>query len=120
MIVIMIIMNKTSDTEIRKYNISSYSLVKYNSMLSAINSTASGITTYIGLYPSRFTIIGYTDCGGGLAIIKSSRTARERLWSKSAIVKMIRPRVKLDLILRYISRYEIRSTSSSTMLPAVI
>ncbi len=97
-----------------------YSLVKYSNMLSAMNSSASGITTYAGLYPSRFIIRGYTCTGGGLAIIKSSRMARERLCSRSAMVKTMRPSVKLDLILLYISKYEKRSTSSNTMLPAVI
>lgn len=69
-------------------------------MLNAMNSSASGITTYIGLYPSRLTIRGYTCTGGGFAIIKSSKTARERLWSRSARVKIMRPSVKLDLIFR--------------------
>ncbi|MCZ7358395.1 MAG: hypothetical protein O8C65_15865 [Candidatus Methanoperedens sp.] len=64
-----------------------------------MNSSASGITTYTGLYPRRFTIIGYTCGGGGLPIIKSKRIAREKLWSRSAMVKIISPRVKLDLIL---------------------
>ena len=74
--------------------------MKYNRILNAINSSASGITTYIGLYPSRLIIIGYTCGGGGLAIISSSMIARETLCSRSATVKIIRPRVKLDLILR--------------------
>ena len=89
-------------------------------MLNAINSSASGMTTYIGLYPNKLIINGYTCCGGGFAMIKSSKTARERLWSRSARVKMIRPSVKLDLIFRYISIYETKSTSSSTIFPAVI
>jgi hypothetical protein len=65
-------------------------------------------------------IIGYTCWGGGLAIISSSIIAREKLCNKSATVKIIRPRVKLDLILLYIWKYEIRSTNSNTMLPAEI
>jgi hypothetical protein len=81
----------------------SYSLVKYNNMLRAINSRASGITTYKGLYPSRLTINGYTDTGGGFAMINRSRTAREMVCRRSARVNIIRPSVKLDLIFPYIS-----------------
>jgi hypothetical protein len=53
--------------------------VKYNRILSAINSSASGITTYIGLYPNKLIIMGYTCCGGGDAMISNSRIAREKL-----------------------------------------
>ena len=71
-------------------------------MLKAMNSRISGITTYIGLYPSRLIMIGYTCSGGGLAIIKSNMMAREKLCNNSATVKIIRPSVKLDLIFLYI------------------
>ncbi|MDD5472733.1 MAG: hypothetical protein PHU34_01155 [Candidatus Methanoperedens sp.] len=84
-----------------------------------MNSSTSGITTYTGLYPNRLTIIGYIAGGGGFAIISNKRTAREMLCNRSAIVKIIRPRVKLDLILLYIWKYETKSTSSNTMLPDV-
>jgi hypothetical protein len=53
--------------------------VKYSRILNAINSSASGITTYIGLYPNKLIIIGYTCCGGGDAMISNSRIAREKL-----------------------------------------
>jgi len=53
-------------------------------------------------------------------MIRSSMIAREKLCNKSAIVKIIRPRVKLDFILLYIWKYETRSTNSNTMLPADI
>ncbi len=53
-------------------------------------------------------------------MIRSNRTAREMLCNRSAIVKMIRPSVKFDLIFLYISRYETKSTSNNTTLPAVI
>jgi hypothetical protein len=53
-------------------------------------------------------------------IIKSSRTAREKLWSRSARVNIINPNVKLDLIFLYIEIYDTKSTSSRTMFPAVI
>lgn len=89
-------------------------------MLNAINSSASGITTYIGSYPNHCTINGHAGGGGGFAMTSSRSTALEKLWSRSAIVKMIRPRVKLDVIFRYISIYEIKRTSSKTMFPAVI
>ncbi len=88
-------------------------------MLKATNSSASGITTYAGLYPNKLTISGYCT-GGGFIIIKSSRTAREKLWSRSARVNIINPNVKLDLIFLYIPIYDTKSTSSRTMFPAVI
>jgi hypothetical protein len=79
-----------------------YSLVKYSRILKATNSSASGITTYIGLYPNRLIIIGYTCCGGGDAMISNSNIARDKLCNRSAIVNIISPSVKLDLILLYI------------------
>jgi len=56
-----------------------HSLVKYSRILNATNSSASGITTYIGLYPNKLIIIGYTCCGGGDAMISNKRIAREKL-----------------------------------------
>jgi len=76
--------------------------VKYSRILSAMNSSTSGITTYTGLYPRRLTIIGHTLGGGGLAIIRSSRMALEKLCIRSATVNMIRPSVKFDEIFLYI------------------
>jgi len=64
------------------------------------------------LYPNRLTIIGYTVGGGGLAIISNSITALERLWRSSAIVKIMRPRVKLDFIFLYISIYETKTQAA--------
>jgi hypothetical protein len=72
--------------------------VKYNNILNAMNSSASGITTYSGLYPNRLTIMGHTCGGGGLPIISSKRTALEKLCSRSARVKIMSPSVKFDLI----------------------
>ncbi len=56
-----------------------HSLVKYSRILNATNSSASGITTYMGLYPNKLIIIGYTCCGGGDAMISNKRIAREKL-----------------------------------------
>ncbi len=53
-------------------------------------------------------------------MIRRRRIAREKLWRRRAMVKTIRPSVKLDLIFLYISTYETRSTSSRTRFPAVI
>ena len=72
-------------------------------MLSAMNSSASGIITYSGLYPNRLTIMGHTVGGGGFAIISSNRTTLEKLCSRSARVKIMSPSVKFDLIFLYIS-----------------
>ncbi len=53
-------------------------------------------------------------------MISNSRIARDKLCNRSATVNIISPSVKLDLILLYIWKYETRSTSNNTMLPAVM